>query len=143
MIRPLHPSEASIVAEFYHDIRKDTVPVFHDIQGIKWYIESFLLPRWSSFVYEENGEILGWVDVHQGMLNQLYCKRGHTGKGIGKQLLDFAKSREPGGLQLWTFQLNGSARRFYGREGFHEVELTDGANNEEKQPDVRMVWNLI
>ncbi len=140
MIRPLHPSESLIVADFYHDIRQDTVPPAHDVDGIKWYIDSFLLPRWSSYVYEENCEILAWVDVHQGWLDQLYCKRDHTGKGIGKQLLDFAKSREPEGLQLWTFQINARARAFYEREGFQEVELTDGANCEEKQPDVRMEW---
>lgn len=140
MIRPLHYSESLIVAEFYHDIRQDTVPPVHEVGGIKWYIDGFLLPRWSSFVYEESGEILGWVDVHQGELNQLYCKRGHTGKGIGKQLLDFAKERSPDGLELWTFQVNTGARAFYKREGFIEVEQTDGANCEEKQPDVRMVW---
>jgi GNAT superfamily N-acetyltransferase len=143
MIRPLHPSEAAAVAEFYLDIRQDTVPPVHEVDGIKGYIESFLLARWSSFVYEENGEIVGWVDVHQGWLNQLYCKRGHTGKGIGKQMLDFAKERSPDGLQLWTFQVNMGARAFYAREGFKEAELTNGSNCEEKQPDVRLVWEPV
>jgi len=32
------------------------------------------------------------------------------------------------------------ARRFYGREGFVEVEHTDGAGNEEGEPDVRLEW---
>ena len=91
-------------------------------------------------MYEENGEVLAWVDVHQGSLNQLYCKRGHAGKGIGKQLLDFAKERSPEGLELWTFQVNSKAREFYLREGFREVVLTNGANCEEQQPDVRMEW---
>ena len=42
-------------------------------------------------------------------------------------------------LQLWTFQVNDRARAFYARHGFREVELTDGATNEEHEPDVRLL----
>ena len=44
------------------------------------------------------------------------------------------------GLQLWTFQRNAVARHFYERHGFRAAELTDGARNEEVEPDVRYVW---
>ena len=44
------------------------------------------------------------------------------------------------GLSLWTFQVNGAARRFYERHGFTEVERTDGSHNDEHEPDVRYVW---
>ena len=40
-------------------------------------------------------------------------------------------------VNLWTFQRNTGARRFYERNGFIAVELTDGASNEEREPDVR------
>jgi hypothetical protein len=43
-------------------------------------------------------------------------------------------------LQLWTFQRNADARRFYAARGFVDVEVTDGAGNEEMEADVRMVW---
>ncbi|MDP9464580.1 MAG: GNAT family N-acetyltransferase, partial [Actinomycetota bacterium] len=43
----------------------------------------------------------------------------------------------PEGLQLWTFESNDRARRFYERHGFTAVEFTDGAGNEERWPDVR------
>jgi hypothetical protein len=32
------------------------------------------------------------------------------------------------------------ARRFYERHGFVAVEHTDGAGNEEREPDVRFLW---
>jgi hypothetical protein len=51
-----------------------------------------------------------------------------------------AKQRSPAELQLWTFQVNAGARRFYERHGFVPVELTDGATNQERQPDVRYRW---
>ncbi len=42
--------------------------------------------------------------------------------------------------ELWTFQTNLPARRFYERHGFIAVRWTDGASNEERAPDVRYVW---
>ncbi len=44
------------------------------------------------------------------------------------------------GLQLWTFQVNGPAQSFYERHGCRAVERTDGATNEEREPDVRYAW---
>ena len=56
------------------------------------------------------------------------------------QFVDRAKAAHPDGLQLWTFQANAPAQRFYERHGFHEVERTDGAGNEERSPDIRYRW---
>ena len=140
MIRLATDDDAPFIAEFYYDIRQDSVLSIHDVGSIEWYITNRLIKRGSSCVYVENDEIVGWVDVHEDWVDQLYCRRGHTGKGIGVQLLNFAKSKSPSGLQLWTFQVNSGARRFYAREGFVEVELTDGQTNEERLPDVRMEW---
>jgi ribosomal protein S18 acetylase RimI-like enzyme len=50
-----------------------------------------------------------------------------------------ARQRQPEGLQLWAFQSNARARRFYERHGFEAVEFTDGNGNEERWPDVRYV----
>ena len=76
----------------------------------------------------------GWVD-------QLYVATDWQGLGIGRQLLDMAKERSEGDLQLWTFQVNDRARRFYERNGFVIAELTDGQGNQEREPDVRYVWS--
>lgn len=54
--------------------------------------------------------------------------------------MSLAKQQQPDGLSLWTFQVNGPARRFYQRHGFTEVERTDGQRNHEREPDVRYVW---
>jgi hypothetical protein len=38
-------------------------------------------------------------------------------------------------LELWCFQANARARRFYEARGFHAIRFTDGADNEERTPD--------
>jgi GNAT superfamily N-acetyltransferase len=43
-------------------------------------------------------------------------------------------------LELWCFQANSRACRFYEARGFRAIRFTDGADNEEKTPDVRYRW---
>jgi putative acetyltransferase len=59
---------------------------------------------------------------------------------MGCALLDIAKAVS-GSLQLWTFQRNIAARRFYEARGFVAVEETDGSHNEEREPDVLYRWD--
>jgi GNAT superfamily N-acetyltransferase len=61
------------------------------------------------------------------------------GRGIGGALLQVAKSVF-GSLQLWTFQRNDKARRFYQARGFQLIRETDGAENEEKEPAALYRW---
>ncbi len=73
-------------------------------------------------------------------LAHLYLRADWTGRGLGHDLVALAKQERPTSLQLWAFQSNTAALRFYQREGFVAVERTDGASNEERAPDVRYVW---
>ena len=75
-----------------------------------------------------------------GELDQLYVHPGRLGEGIGRELLELAKRESPGGLELYTFQVNARARRFYERNGFVAEAFGDGSHNEEHQPDVRYAW---
>ncbi|THG34424.1 GNAT family N-acetyltransferase [Glaciibacter flavus] len=73
-------------------------------------------------------------------LDQLYVVPERFSQGIGTRLVERARIEAPGGLVLWTFQVNTAARAFYASRGFIEVALTDGADNEEHEPDVRLRW---
>lgn len=69
------------------------------------------------------------------------CDPSWTRRGIGTRLLSVAKRSRPEGLQLWTFQSNDGAHRFYERHGFKAEERTDGSRNQERTPNVRYVWD--
>ncbi|HMS54960.1 MAG TPA: GNAT family N-acetyltransferase [Fimbriimonadaceae bacterium] len=139
-IRPMRLEDVAEVARFYHDIRMDTVPLIHSENEVAEWISATLLPRNSSFVGELIGAVIGWVDVTPMTLDHLYLRRGLTGQGFGRLLLDFAKQRSPEGLELYTFQVNSGAFRFYEREGFVETKRGDGSGNEEGEPDIKLVW---
>ena len=87
-----------------------------------------------------HGSIVAMMVLAEGWIEQLYVAPDWRGRGLGDRLVALAKGRQPAGLQLWTFQVNGPARRFYERHGFRVVELTDGRGNEELEPDVRYAW---
>jgi len=81
----------------------------------------------------------GFLARDGAIIHALYLRPSARGRGQAKRLLETAKARAPR-LELWAFQANIDARSFYAHEGFVEVELTDGAGNDEKLPDVRLVW---
>jgi hypothetical protein len=60
--------------------------------------------------------------------------------GAGTQLIDAAKASDIDALELWCFQANERARRFYEAQGFHPIRFTEGGDNEERMPDVRYRW---
>ena len=85
------------------------------------------------------GDLDGFLARDGAYISCLYIRRAARGRGLGHALLAHAKSRAPK-LSLWTFQRNTGAQRFYLREGFREAQRTDGAENEEKLPDIEYTW---
>jgi putative acetyltransferase len=83
--------------------------------------------------------MIGIIAFRADWIDQLYVLPRAQRRGVGTQLLQIAQTRFPR-LQLWTFQRNAPARRFYERRGFVLVEETDGAGNEEKEPDALYLW---
>jgi len=63
-----------------------------------------------------------------------------TGETAGTQLIEAAKESGVGALELWCFQANARACRFYEARGFFAIRFTDGEENEEKTPDIRYRW---
>jgi GNAT superfamily N-acetyltransferase len=98
-----------------------------------------LIDTTTVLVARRKGKACGFLSLEGEEIPAFYLAAETRGRGIGKALLNKAKSQTPT-LELWAFQANEGARRFYAREGFREVKLTDGATNEEKLPDVRCVW---
>jgi ribosomal protein S18 acetylase RimI-like enzyme len=87
-------------------------------------------------------EIEGFIAFRQGWIDHLYVAPASQHRGLGSLLLAIAKEREPT-LELWTFQCNRPARSFYEKRGFRLVEETDGARNEEREPDARYRWDGV
>lgn len=117
-----------------------TVRRAHSDEDVRGWIRHVLIPTQETWVAEADGEVVGMMALQERWLEQLYLCPSWHGRGVGDEFIEVAKSRRPNGLELWTFQVNERARRFYERHGFVPVEYTDGAGNEEREPDIRYVW---
>jgi GNAT superfamily N-acetyltransferase len=100
-----------------------------------WFLE-----RAELWVAEESGRDVGFAGLSGNELTHLYTDPPAQNRGVGTGLLDHMKSLRPERLELWVFQRNNGARRFYERHGFALVRLTDGAGNMEHEPDALYEW---
>ena len=114
----------------------------HDDDDVRGYFASHIVAACELWVAEQDGALAGILVLDGDVVDQLYVEPGLTGRGIGSALLAVAKRERPRGLQLWAFQTNTGARRFYERHGFVEVRRTDGRDNEERAPDVLYAYRV-
>lgn len=143
VIRPARAADAEAIAEVWLAAFRETYafPLAHTDAEVRGWVRTGLLPATDTWVAAVGERVVAFMSLRGRTVEQLYVRRPWTGRGIGSRLLAVAKERRPEGLELWTFQVNAGARRFYERHGFVVVEMTDGSANEEGQPDVRYAWN--
>ena len=90
-------------------------------------------------VAEVAGRVVGFLARDGAEVCALYVAPGARGAGVGQALMQAAKAGCDG-LWLKVLEGNAGARRFYAREGFAEVARSDGAENDDKLPDITMEW---
>lgn len=140
-IRRAYDGEGAALADVYLQVRRENAavipPVAHSDDSVREWWSTVLPQRDDIWVAEQGGAVVGVMALQApDWLDQLYVAGAAAGRGIGSALLEVARRELGGQVQLWTFQANTAARRFYERHGFRAVEETDG-DNEEGSPDVR------
>lgn len=143
--RPAELGEARAVADLWLRSRKASIPAnpapVHDDEDVRHHFATVVLPHQQVWVIDHvDAGIVAMVALNDGWVEHLHVDPTYTGQGLGSRLIDLAKERFPAGLELWTFQGNSDARRFYERHGYVAVETTEG-DNEEGTPDVRYRWS--
>jgi GNAT superfamily N-acetyltransferase len=142
MLRPLALTDMGAAAQVHRAAFDHAMPWLvglHTPDEDRWFYREHVFATcrvWGRF----NGDVLsGIIAFRDRWIEQLYVLPAVQGRGVGTELLDVAKHASER-LELWTFQRNTSARRFYEARGFALVERSDGARNEEKEPDARYLW---
>lgn len=142
MLRQLALTEMGAAAQVHRIAFDRAMPRLvglHTPDEDRWFYREHVFKTcrvWGRF---DDDVLSGIIAFRDGWVEQLYVLPAAQGSGVGTELLDVAKGACDR-LELWTFQRNAPARRFYERRGFTLVEQTDGARNEEKEPDARYLW---
>ena len=116
------------------------LPMLHTVEEDRRFIENVILKECEVIVAEGDPGIVSFLALNGEEIRLLYSHPDFIGSGAGSLLLDAVKKSSVVALELWCFQANARARRFYEDRGFRAVRFTDGRDNEEKVPDVRYRW---
>jgi GNAT superfamily N-acetyltransferase len=143
-LRPATPGDASAVADVFLAARAEAMaylPSLHSESETRAWIRDVVLASQEVVVAEVEGRPVGFAALDGGLLAHLYVHPDLQRRGVGSALLARVQTLRPDGFRLWVFQRNTGARRFYERRGLSLVEVTDGAGNEEREPDALYSWS--
>lgn len=98
-----------------------------------------MLPQAELYVHENEAtrQIDGFIGLTENHIEGIFVAKAARSKGIGKALLDYAKSRKPR-LDLSVYQKNERALAFYRREQF--VVQSEGIDKDTNEADIQMLW---
>nr|WP_246742356.1 GNAT family N-acetyltransferase [Microvirga splendida] len=130
------------VARLHREVRRACLPYLPEIHSPEQdlaFFQGHVFPSSTIWLAEDESRLIGFAVLKQDWLDHLYVDPAWHGRGAGLALLTAVREKAEE-LNLWTFQANAQARRFYERHGFRLVELTDGSGNEECTPDAHYRW---
>ena len=142
MLRPLQLPDIDAAARVHRAAFDHALPSLaglHTPQEDSWFFRERVFKTcelWGAF--DDTG-LTGLIAFREDWIDQLYVLPDVQRRGVGSALLQRAKDTFAR-LHLWTFQRNQPARRFYKSHGFVLVRETDGADNEEREPDALYLW---
>lgn len=152
-LRPAGPEDAETLAGLFLSARAAAypampLPVHSEDEVRSWFAQllddgprTIPMPaERETWVAESAEGVGGYLVLDRDWLDSLYIRPDLTGHGVGSALLGLAKVLRPDGFGLWVFETNDQARDFYLRHDLVVVRRTDGSDNEERAPDLEMVW---
>ncbi|KPZ72260.1 MULTISPECIES: N-acetyltransferase [Shewanella] len=96
------------------------------------------LPHSESWVYEDNGHILGFISYYEGSIPAIFVDPQSQSNGIGTQLLDTVKNQYEQ-LTLTVYAENEKTHQFYLRHGFSDVGKCICEHTGQKQLEMRWI----
>jgi putative acetyltransferase len=131
--------DAAVIHRAALDERLPWLPRLHTPAEDREYFQRRVFADCTVWGAIDENRVAGFIAFREDWIDHLYILPAAQGRGLGSALVEVAKTAHPQ-LHLWTFQRNLSARRFYERRGFVLVEETDGAANQEREPDALYLW---
>ena len=141
MIRVFNENDLYAVMQIWFD----TNIITHNFISKSYWIDNYdmvkeILPQAEVYVYENEitNQIEGFIGLTNNYIAGLFVKESAQSKGIGKQLLDYAKNIKEN-MTLNVYEKNDRAIKFYMREQFMIHSKNIDTNTDEQE--LIMVWN--
>ncbi|HBJ79695.1 MAG: N-acetyltransferase [Fusobacterium varium] len=135
MIRNLKNDDIDIVMELWKNSTIEAQNFIPDSYWLENYdnVKNNYLPNSDTYVYEEDGEIKGFVSLIENIfIGGLFIRVDSQREGIGSVILDFLKERNDK-LQLTVYDKNERAMKFYLKSGFKILNTEIDKKTREKE----------
>lgn len=142
VVRRARDDESDAIAALFRLSRETAMPYLPDLHTAEQdrvFFRERVFAECEVWAAEQAGELVGMCAFRDGWIDHLYVHPEYQRNCIGAALLSIAKDANAR-LQLWVFQRNVNALRFYESQGFGLVKTTDGRTNEEREPDALYIW---
>ena len=99
-----------------------------------------MLPQAELYVHENEAprQIDGFIGLTGNHIEGIFVAKAARSKGVGKALLEYAKSRKPS-LTLSVYQKTERALAFYQREQF--TVQSEGIDEDTNEAELQMLWS--
>lgn len=135
MIKNLRDNDIDIVMDLWKESTMEAQSFISDEYWLENYdnVKNNYLPDSDTYVYEEDGEIKGFVSLIENIfIGGLFLKIDSQRKGIGSKIIDFLKA-EHDKLQLAVYDKNIRAMNFYVKSGFKILNTEIDEKTKEKE----------
>jgi ribosomal protein S18 acetylase RimI-like enzyme len=144
IIRDYRLEDFDAVTILWRVAREKSLPEFQRAKGHFFYedrdyFREHVLKEDHVFVVEIDEHPVAFMALRSDFIDHLYVHPNYQNRGIGKDLLEFARQRSPEHLWLYTLQINMNARAFYETNGF-TAEKFGMSPPPENEPDVEYHW---
>ncbi|MDO6586779.1 GNAT family N-acetyltransferase [Salipiger sp. 1_MG-2023] len=137
LLRPARSLDAGRLGAMMTEAAPHWKPMLHSGAEDIAHVGEMIARGWVTVA--EQGAPVGFIAREGRYIHALFVSAAAQRAGIGRALLDAAQQAEDQ-LDLWTFEANAPARRFYESAGFTVVGRGTGTNNAEGLPDVQYRW---
>lgn len=141
MIRKFETQDLDAVMQIWMDGNLDA----HAFIPASFWTEHFemvrdLLLQAELYVHENEAprQIDGFIGLTENHIEGIFVAKAARSKGVGKALLEYAKSRKPS-LTLSVYQKNQRALAFYRRKQF--VVQSEGIDEDTNEAELQMLWS--
>jgi len=107
---------------FQHALGIEEHNRWEELEGHLSYFKSFDSDAITIALDTKRSSVVGLMTLSDEQLHHLFVDVDYQGQGIGSTFINRAKSANPHGFCLYTFQKNARAQQFYLAHGFQEVE---------------------
>ena len=144
IIRDYRPEDFDAVTILWRISRERSLPEFQRTKGHFFYedqeyFRDHVLHENQVFVVESDERPVAFMAMRVDFIDHLYVHPDFQGRGIGKDLLEYARKLSPDHVWLYTLQINTEARAFYEKNGF-TAEKFGVSPPPESEPDVEYHW---